>query len=294
MYLERTVTILMVVFVFIGILSGCATNPAAQKTVPVSEMPQKRESAIYLIQPGDELDIKLFYNPELNETITVRPDGKISLQLIDEVHATGLQPAELDDMLTKAYSHELKKPVVTVIVRSFAGQRIYVDPFCRDETEAAATWGPAVLLSTIIQANGASIYLSRSIDTAPTERVRALRANRLNVDIVISLCLAGTEGPGVYYFASELSSSSAGKALADPIGVLLDAPHSGRAIPILKNTRSPAVVVAVDEFVVLQDVESVANLVLGEVVEGQPDRHEVVARECLYKGLDGCLRRREI
>jgi N-acetylmuramoyl-L-alanine amidase len=126
-----------------------------------------------------------------------------------------------------------------------AGQRILVDPFCRDEAEARATWGPAVLLSTIIQDQGALITLSRSIDTGPTERVRALRANRLGVDMVVSLCLPRDDAAGVYYFASEHSSSSAGRALAARIGHLLDLAPSGRAIPILKNTRAPAVVVAV-------------------------------------------------
>jgi polysaccharide export outer membrane protein len=100
-------------------LIGCATNPAIQKAIPVSEMPQAQEPAAYVIRPGDQLDIKFFYNPELNESVTVRPDGKISLQLVDEVQASGLQPAELDAMLTEAYSRELKKPMVTVIVRSF-------------------------------------------------------------------------------------------------------------------------------------------------------------------------------
>ena len=80
----------------------------------------------YRIQPGDELDIKFFYNPELNELVTVRPDGIISLQLIDEVKAAGLEPAELDKILTKKYSKDLRKPVLTVIVRTFSGQRVFV------------------------------------------------------------------------------------------------------------------------------------------------------------------------
>ena len=69
-----------------------------------------------------------FYNflHRLNETVTVRPDGKISLQLVDEVQAAGLTPSKLDDMLTQKYSSELKKPMITVIVKSFEGQRIYV------------------------------------------------------------------------------------------------------------------------------------------------------------------------
>jgi N-acetylmuramoyl-L-alanine amidase len=130
---------------------------------------------------------------------------------------------------------------------TIAGQRIYVDPFCRDDLEASTAWGPAVLLSTIIQAQGAAVHLSRSIDTAPTERMRALRANRLGVDIVLSICLPRDDEAGVYYFASEHSSSSAGKALAASIGEQLGVSPSGRAIPILKNTRSPAVVVALPQ-----------------------------------------------
>jgi len=80
----------------------------------------------YYIQPGDQLDIKFFYNPELNETVLVRPDGKISLQLIDDVQAASMTPSQLDRLLTKIYAKELKKPEITVIVRSFAGQRVYV------------------------------------------------------------------------------------------------------------------------------------------------------------------------
>jgi protein involved in polysaccharide export with SLBB domain len=56
----------------------------------------------------------------------VRPDGKVTLQLVDDVQAAGLSPSQLDRFLTQEYSKELKNPSVTVIVRSFSGQRIYV------------------------------------------------------------------------------------------------------------------------------------------------------------------------
>lgn len=146
---------------------------------------------------------------------------------------------------------------------TIAGQRIYVDPFCRDESEAAATWSPSILLSTIIQDLGASIYLSRSVDTAPAERVRALRANRLGVDVIVSLCLATPADAGIYYFASALSSSSAGKALAHRIGAVMGVEPNGRATPMLKNTRSPAVVVAasrIDERVVAAIAQGLIDL----------------------------------
>jgi len=90
--------------------------------MPVYPLPE------YGIQPGDTLDIKFFYNPELNELlIPVRPDGRISLQLVGEVTAAGQSPAELTRSLEEKYSVELKKPQVTIIVRSFVGQTVFVD-----------------------------------------------------------------------------------------------------------------------------------------------------------------------
>jgi len=111
---------------FVTLLGGCATQQAvSHKDAPVlSAGPQEKPD--YIIQEGDELDIKFFYNPELNEALLVRPDGKISIQLLDDVQAAGLTPSQLDEFLTQEYSRELSKPVITVIVRSFSGQQVYV------------------------------------------------------------------------------------------------------------------------------------------------------------------------
>jgi len=131
---------------------------------------------------------------------------------------------------------------------SMAGQRVYIDPFCRDEDEAEATWGAAVLLSSIVQSHGAAVFLSRSIDTAPAERVRAQRANRLGVDLTVSICTTKEEAGSVHFFASDRSRSTSGEAVAGRIAQRLGLPVSGRAIPILKNTRSTAIVVALPSF----------------------------------------------
>ena len=56
-----------------------------------------------------------------------RPDGRISLQLVGEIIAAGRTPAELGTLLTEQYGLEIKEPEVTVIVRSFSAQKIYVD-----------------------------------------------------------------------------------------------------------------------------------------------------------------------
>ncbi len=113
---------------------GCSTHEPKVRDIPpmeataatVANVDTTQESRGYVIRNSDELDIKFFYNPELDENVVVRPDGKISLQLVDDVRAAGLTPSELDDVLTARYSQELRTPAVTVIVRTFAGDRVFV------------------------------------------------------------------------------------------------------------------------------------------------------------------------
>jgi protein involved in polysaccharide export with SLBB domain len=112
----------------LGLLTGCSTGALAVRQDPPTAVPPTvpQGSQAYRMQPGDQLDVKFYYNPELNDTATIRPDGKISLQLVGDVQAAGLTPSVLGGVLTDKYAHELRKPVITVIVRSFAGRQIYV------------------------------------------------------------------------------------------------------------------------------------------------------------------------
>ena len=116
------------IFSIVAVFSLAACSPVLTNTKthvqPLLTEPQKPPE--YRIQPGDQLDIRFFYNPRLNESVVVRPDGKISLQLVDEVQAASLTPAQLDETLTQRYALELKKPAITIIVRSFTGQQVYV------------------------------------------------------------------------------------------------------------------------------------------------------------------------
>lgn len=123
---SRKINYLTIAALLIAVLSGCSSQSSNIKEVEPIALVQAQKPFVYTIAPGDELDIKFFYNPELNESVIVRPDGMISLQLIDEIQAAGLKPAELDQRLTDLYSRELRKPVLTVIVRTFTRQRIYV------------------------------------------------------------------------------------------------------------------------------------------------------------------------
>ena len=146
--------ILVSALAILGLLAACSAQQQELRDIPPpSPLEMVQPTPAYIIQPGDQLDIKFFYNPELNESVTVRPDGKISLQLVDEVHAAGLQPARLDEVLTHRYSQELKKPAITVIVKSFSGQRIYVGGEVNQQREMTLPPGMTVL-QAVFQAGG--------------------------------------------------------------------------------------------------------------------------------------------
>ncbi len=80
----------------------------------------------YVIQSGDELEIRFFYNSELNERAFVRPDGRLSLPLIGEMEVKGFTVEALTENLKKRYQGELRQPEVLVQVRGFANRRVYV------------------------------------------------------------------------------------------------------------------------------------------------------------------------
>src|SRR5262245_65470087 len=81
----------------------------------------------YRILSGDKLSVKFLYHPELNEpSIVVRPDGFISLSIVDEVMARGLTVAELKASIEKEYSETLLKPVVSIHLIEYDVSHIYV------------------------------------------------------------------------------------------------------------------------------------------------------------------------
>lgn len=93
---------------------GCA----ASRAVPPATERAGEGTPVVTIAPGDELEVKLFYSPDLNTAQSVRPDGKITLQLVGEVQAAGLTPAELGQQLKDLYAVHLVDPDVAVFLKS--------------------------------------------------------------------------------------------------------------------------------------------------------------------------------
>lgn len=106
---------------FAGLAAACTAGPASRPP-PAPLIPQ--EAAVYHVQVGDELAIRLFLTPELNEDVTVRPDGRITTQLVEAVPAAGRTPEEIAATLRGAYGNELRDPRITVEVKSYTPLRV--------------------------------------------------------------------------------------------------------------------------------------------------------------------------
>jgi polysaccharide export outer membrane protein len=103
-------------------LAGCTTfgeNSASSSSVPVPEPVAEGE---YLIGPGDALQIFVWRHPDLSTGVQVRPDGKISTPLVEDMRASGKTPTELARDLEAVLGELVRSPTVTVIVQSFVGE----------------------------------------------------------------------------------------------------------------------------------------------------------------------------
>ncbi len=160
----------------------------------------KTSSDDYVLAVGDQISVKSYYYDKLNDLVVVRPDGKISLQLIDEIQAAGKKPLELDALLTQKYAAFLdnpdlsinvisfNRPDLSVIVKEFSSQNIYVGGEVNLPSMLAIS-GRLRMLDAIIQAKGAleSGDLSRAIlvRTGPENRPQVYTVN-------LETVLAGT------------------------------------------------------------------------------------------------------
>jgi protein involved in polysaccharide export with SLBB domain len=107
------------------ILLACACQPFAQQ--PSKPAPVTRAPAAYRIRQGDKLGVKFVYHPELSDAaVVVRPDGMISLPLVDDLRAEGLTVGELKARVERAYAESLVNPVIVVSLVEFVAPRVFV------------------------------------------------------------------------------------------------------------------------------------------------------------------------
>jgi polysaccharide export outer membrane protein len=152
------------------------TKPAAASTVRTesansAKSPDEPQSSNvpsdYVIGADDTLHISVWKEPDLSETLPVRPDGKISMPLLNDITAAGLTPLQLRDEITDKLKKYVSDPRVTVVVTGMNSRRVFV-------TGEVLHTGPMTLLPhmTVLQAlaqagftqfaNPKAIYLLRN------------------------------------------------------------------------------------------------------------------------------------
>jgi len=142
-----------------------AANPASDSPT-VAGATSSQPGPEYVIGPEDSLHVAVWKEPDLSATLPVRPDGKISLPLLNDVQAAGLTPLQLAALLTEKLKKYIADPRVTVVVSQINSKRIYL---VGEVLHAGAT--PMLPNMTVLQA-----LSSASLNQfANTKRIYVLR-----------------------------------------------------------------------------------------------------------------------
>lgn len=101
--------------------AGIAARRAAQQPFVLPAEAEVQTAHDYLIGPGDIVNITVWRNPDVSLSVPVRPDGKITTPLVEDLPASGKTPSQLARDIEKALEKYIQQPIVTVIVTGFVG-----------------------------------------------------------------------------------------------------------------------------------------------------------------------------
>jgi polysaccharide biosynthesis/export protein len=121
----------------------------------------------YVIGPDDVLSIVFWRDNDLSHDVAVRPDGKISLPLINEVQASGLTPEQLRAALTTAANKFVEDPAITVVVKAINSRKVFITGQVAKPGPYSLS-GPTTVLQMIATAGGVAEY-------AKSDRIMVMR-----------------------------------------------------------------------------------------------------------------------
>ncbi|MDZ7337765.1 MAG: polysaccharide export protein [candidate division KSB1 bacterium] len=174
------------------LLVGCAVRPrvapeASAEPRPAGDVyvakpqpPAPEQEREYRLGYGDVLEIKFFNNEEFNTEVTVRPDGRITLQRIGDIRVTDMTPMGLARLISQKYAEILLEPEVTVTVKQFGGNTVYVLGEVRNPGSYVVQRNMTLLRAIATaggptnEANLSSVMLIRMLDE---KRVSATRSD---------------------------------------------------------------------------------------------------------------------
>lgn len=163
-----------------------AIQPASSPSIgqAAARPPVPDAGTDYVIGPADVLSIVVWREKDLSSDVLVRPDGKISLPLLNDIQAAGLTPEQLRRQLTEDLRQLLEDPVVTVVVREIQNNKVFVTgQVSRPGSHPLA--GPTTVLQMIAIAGGLTDFADR--DSIIVTRIEngAQRTFKYNHDKVV-------------------------------------------------------------------------------------------------------------
>ncbi len=127
-------------------LTACATGPNLPPAPNIT--PEERTLGEYVIGPGDTLNVSVWEQPQMSGTVPVRPDGRITTPLVEDMQAAGKSPSRLARDLEQALGEFIRSPRVNVIVTSIAAT---------DEREQVRVVGQAMSPSAVAYREGMTV-----------------------------------------------------------------------------------------------------------------------------------------
>ena len=150
----------------VGTTGAASAAPSRPGTAP----------ADYRLGPGDKLRVEVYKDPQLSQSLQVRPDGKITLPLVGDLQASGLTPLELRDRITESLREYVTNPVVTVIVVETIAPLVYVMGEVNNPG-SIELHGPLTALQALAMAGGFK-------DFANTKNIKVMRRTNRGVQTI--------------------------------------------------------------------------------------------------------------
>jgi len=159
----------------IPLLTSCAKELRVKEyqVAPGMPDPAKPPEEYYVIGPGDALTIQLWNEPTLSGPVKVRPDGFITLPLVNEVQVSGLTTGELREMLAGRFKNFVNNPVVTIRIEAIASSEVFLVGQV-NKPGAYPLAGNDTVLQLITRAGGMTIFANR-------RDIRVVRRARDNI-----------------------------------------------------------------------------------------------------------------
>lgn len=197
----------------------------------------------YIIGAADVLEVQVWDNRDLNQVVSVRPDGKISLPLAGEVQAAGRTVQELQDTLVELYGRAVKNPIVTVLVKEIKSRPVYfiggftkpgVEQLTRELTILQAVSIVGGLLPT---ADGENGFIVRNDRRIPVDFTRLLQKGDVsqNIKLEVGDSVVAPLADAVYIHG-EVKTAGAIKATSE-LTVLRAISQAGGLTPLAATSR---------------------------------------------------------